>query len=106
MVVGIGHKAAAQLRGNALGAAKLVPAQTSPGRGATSCDLLIGPLSLQWSALAPTASAPSGPSLRSSPNRYPLIGRPFRLPLAALANQFPDFFLHQQIHQLQAGLTD
>src|SRR6202044_830749 len=36
----------------------------------------------------------------------PPIGQPFRLPLAALANQFPDFFPHQQIHQLQAGLTD
>ena len=36
----------------------------------------------------------------------PPIGRPFRLPLTALADQFPDFFLHQQIHQLQAGLTN
>ena len=36
----------------------------------------------------------------------PAVGRPFRLPLAALADQFPDFFLHQQIHQLQAGLTN
>jgi RNA-directed DNA polymerase len=35
----------------------------------------------------------------------PAIGRPFCLPLAALADQFPDFFLHQQVHQLQAGLT-
>jgi hypothetical protein len=28
------------------------------------------------------------------------------LPLAALSGQSPDFFLHQQIHQLQTGLTD
>src|SRR5216684_3979005 len=36
----------------------------------------------------------------------PPTGRPFRLPLAALAGQFPNFFLHQQIHQLQASLTN
>src|SRR5437870_678075 len=36
----------------------------------------------------------------------PPAGRPFRLPLAALTSQFPNFFLHQQIHQLQAGLTN
>src|SRR5580765_4936484 len=35
----------------------------------------------------------------------PAVGRPFRPSLAALANQFADFFLHQQLHQLQAGLT-
>src|SRR6266852_9692183 len=35
----------------------------------------------------------------------PPVGRPFRLLLAALAGQFPNFFLHHQIHQLQAGLT-
>src|SRR5437870_6281978 len=36
----------------------------------------------------------------------PTAGRPFRLPLAALTSQFPNSFLHQQIHQLQAGLTN
>src|ERR1035441_3234617 len=36
----------------------------------------------------------------------PPAGRPVRLPLAARAGQCPDFFLHQQIHQLQAGLTN
>src|SRR6266705_4741494 len=36
----------------------------------------------------------------------PPTGRPFRLPLAALTGQFPNFFLHQQIHQLQASLTN
>src|ERR1022692_3373878 len=41
-----------------------------------------------------------------APLATPPIGRPFRLALAALADQFPDFFLHQQIHQLQAGLTN
>jgi putative ABC transport system permease protein len=35
----------------------------------------------------------------------PAIGRPFRPSLAALANQFADFLLHQQLRQLQAGLT-
>jgi hypothetical protein len=29
-----------------------------------------------------------------------------RLPLAARAGQCPDLFLHQQIHQLQAGLAN
>jgi hypothetical protein len=36
----------------------------------------------------------------------PPVGRPFRLWLAALADQLADFFLHQQFHQLQAGLTN
>src|SRR6266571_1193169 len=36
----------------------------------------------------------------------PPVGRPFRLPLAALTDQFPNFFLHHQIHQLQASLTN
>src|SRR5713101_3081857 len=35
----------------------------------------------------------------------PPVGLPFRLLLAALADQFSNFFLHHQIHQLQAGLT-
>ena len=36
----------------------------------------------------------------------PTIGRPFALSLPMLADQLPDFFLHQQLHRLQAGLTD
>src|ERR1017187_4509070 len=67
------------------------------------------------------AGAPSGPSTsHTRPPDWNLLahhhavaafgappaGRPFRLPLAALSGQSPDFFLHQQIHQLQTGLTD
>src|SRR5947207_4810945 len=36
----------------------------------------------------------------------PPVGLPFRLPLAALAGPFPNFFLHQQLHQLQSRLPN
>src|SRR5712692_1777159 len=36
----------------------------------------------------------------------PPAGCPFRLPPAPLADHFANFLLHQQIHQLQAGLTN
>jgi hypothetical protein len=36
----------------------------------------------------------------------PTIGLPICLPLTPLADQLPDLFLHQQIHQAQPGLTN
>jgi hypothetical protein len=36
----------------------------------------------------------------------PPVRGPFRLPLAALARQFSNLLPHQQIHQLQAGLSN
>jgi hypothetical protein len=36
----------------------------------------------------------------------PSVGRPIGLRLAPFAGQFAHFLLHEQIHQLQAGLPD